>query len=113
RVATVEGAQKIAPILAIQYEESGRLLQEPADESPSFSGVEMPRRQPRVRVDDVRRDQGVLEIEERQLAVGGQNGGATARFACRPGLALGAGAHAGVLDDRRQVDVVQIGLPID
>ena len=75
--------------------------------------VEPAGRQPRVALDDVRGDQRVLEVEGDDLTPGVEH------LLAHPGHAIGAdrrsrrGLHPGVLDDRRQVDLGDVGRPVD
>ena len=73
RVAPVEVAQEVAAIALVEREQRRRLRQQRRDEPHTVVGWEAAARDPRVRRDDVRRDQRVLEVERGDVAVGGED----------------------------------------
>ena len=112
-VAPVEGAQEVAPVAAVEGQQRRRLGQQVGDEGGPLGRRQVARGQPGVGVDHVRGDEGVLQVEGGEVPVGGED--------VLPGpvgpvgldrLAR-RGAHPGVLDDRREVDLAHVGGPVD
>ena len=105
-VAAVEVAEEVATVATVHGEQPRRFRQRASDEAQPVVGAQVARRQPRVRRDDVRRDERVLEIERGEVAVGGQDlppQPVLAVLAARPARGR---AHTGVFHDGRQVHVV-------
>ena len=111
-VAPVEVPQEVAAVLAVHRQQAGRLGEGAQHVAKPLRAVEPARRQPRVALDDVAGDQRVLEVERGDVPIGRQHvaaqpvGAVDARLARR-------GLHAGVLHDRRQVDLVDVRRPVD
>ena len=112
-VAAVEGAEEVAPVPAVEEQEGGRLGHQVGHEGRPLGRGQVARGQPGIGVDHVGGDQRVLEVEGGQVAVGREDGlpgpvgpVGLARLARR-------GAYPGVLDHRGQVDVPDVGLPVD
>ena len=112
-VAAVEVAEEVAAVAAVGGEQRRRLAQRLDHEAHAVLGRQPAGGEPRVRRHHVRRDERVLEVE------GGEVAGRVEHLAAQPVLALLAGAtarrgaHAGVLDDRRQVDLRRVVVPVD
>ena len=96
---------------------AGSLAQSAGHENASRSAVgEAAGGQPRVGLDHVGGDQGVLQVEDGQLAFGGEHRCAGPRSCAVDGPSPARPAvvcDPGVLDDRRQVDVVHVDGPVD
>ena len=112
-VAPVEGAQEVAPVPTVEGQQRRRLGHQVGHEGGPLGRRQVAGGQPGVGVDHVGGDQGVLEVEGGQVAVGGED--------VLPGpvgpvgldrLAR-RGADPGVLDDRGQVDLADVGGPVD
>ena len=112
-VATVEVAQEVGAVGAVELEQAGRLDHRAQRVADPLGRVEPARRQPRVALDDVRGDQRVLEVEGHDLAPGVEHLLAHAGHAIGAGRRSWRGLHPGVLDDRRQVDLGDVGRPVD
>ncbi len=112
-VAAVEGAQEVAPVAPVEGQQRRRLGDQVGHECGPLAGRQVPRGQPGVGVDHVGGDERVLEVEGRQVALGGEDVlpgpvgavGLDRLARCRP--------HPGVLDDRGEVDLVDVGGPVD
>ena len=109
----VEVAQEVAAVLAVQGQQPGDLPQGPGHEPGPLGRVQAPGGQPRVAGHHVGGDQGVLEVEHGQVALGVQH------LAAEPGRAgLGAGAarrhlEPGPADHGREVDPAHVVGPVD
>ena len=112
-VAAVEGAQEVAAVLPVEDQERGRLGHQVGHEGGPLGRGQVAGGQPGVGVDHVGGDQGVLEVEGGQVAVGGEDGLAGPLGPVGLGRLARGGAYPGVLDDRGQVDVPDVGLPVD
>ena len=113
-VAPVEVAEEVAAVAPVEGEQRRGLGQRPQREAEPVVAGEAPGGQPRVRGHDVRGDEGVLEVEGGEVAVGRQH---LARGAGRP-RSRPSGRRRSVrtracCDHRRQVDVVDVGGPVD
>ena len=112
-VAAVEGAEEVAPVAAVEGEQRRGLGQQVGDEGGPLDRGQVAGGQPGVGVDHVGGDEGVLEVEGGQVAVGGED------VLPGPVGAVGLDRLArrrpdpGVLDDRRQVDLPDVGGPVD
>ena len=69
-VAAVEPAQEVAPVDHVEREHPRRFEQGAHREAGTLGQVHVPRGEPGVGVDDVGRHQGVLQVEDGELAVG-------------------------------------------
>jgi hypothetical protein len=112
-VAAVEAAQEVAPVAAVESQQCRRLAQQPRREGHPLAGGEMPAGQPGVGLDDVGGDQRVLQVEGGQVPVGGQDGALGPVRAAHHGRLGRRRAHPGVVDHRREVDVVDVVGPLD
>ncbi len=112
-VAAVERPEEVSPVTPVEQEERRGLPHQVGDETGPFGRRQVAGGQPGVGIDHVGGDEGVLQIEGGQVTIGGEHGGPRARRPVGFGGAGGRGAHPGVFDDRRQVDVVDIGGPVD
>ena len=112
-VAAVEVAEEVAAVAAVGGEQRGRLAQRLEHEAEPVLGRQPAGGEPRVRRDDVRRDERVLEVEGGEVAGRVEHLAAQAVLALLAGAAARRGAHAGVLDDRRQVDLGRVVVPVD
>ncbi len=112
-VAAVEVAQEVAAVGAVELQQAGPLDERAQHVADAFGGVEAAGGEPRVALDDVRGDQRVLEVERHDLALRVEH------LLAQPGHPVGrlrgarCGLDAGVLDDRRQVDLGDVGRPVD
>ena len=113
-VAAVEGPQEVAPVAAVEHEQLGPLRQEPRHDSGALGPLEMARGEPRVTLDDVGGDERVLEVERGAAGLIGEDGPEGALFAARHGpFGAWGGSNPGVLDDRVQMDVLDVMAPVD
>ena len=110
-VATVEGPQEVAPVPPVEQEQRRGLAHEVGHERHPLGRRQVPRRQPGVGVDHVGGDERVLEVEGGQMAVGGEDGLAGPVGAVGLGRPARRRADPGVLDDRGEVDVADVGGP--
>ena len=112
-VATVEEAQEVAAVEAIELEQRRPFEYLLRDEPSAVVVTQAARGQPRIRRDDIGRDERVLEIERRDVTIGRQHLHAQA-FGTRLRLpCTGCGLDARLLHDARHVHVVDVGGPID
>ena len=112
-VAAVEVTEEVAPVAPVEGQQRRRLFEHPGREAHPLVDVEVPGRQPRVRLDDVGRDQRVLEVEGGDVAVGGEDGAPSPLFARGTRALPRRRADACVFDDRRQVDLLHEVVPVD
>ena len=112
-VATVEVAQEVAAVAAVEGKQVRCLAQRAGDEADAVVDRQAAGGEPGVALDDVGRDERVLEVERGDVPVGREH------VVAQPGRAvLGArlarrALHAGVLDHRREVDLVDVLRPVD
>ena len=112
-VAPVEVAQEVAPVLAVERQQAGRLGQRPQREPHAVGLGQAPGGQPRVALHHVGGDERVLQVEGGEVALLRQH------LAPEPVHAVLAPALArrrldpGVLDDRGQVHLADVGAPVD
>ena len=114
-VAAVEEAQEVAAVLAVEGQQRGALGERLGDEAQPLVGGQAAGGQPRVRRHHVRGDERVLEVEGGEVAVGRRAPGSRSRScAGRAGAAAGRRSRTrAVLDDRRQVDLGDVAVPVD
>ena len=112
-VPAVEVAQEVGAVGPIELQQAGRLEHRAQRVPHPLGGVEPACRQPRVALDDVRGDQRVLEVERHDLALRIEHLLAHACHAVGADRRSRRGLHPGVLDDRRQVDLGDVGRPVD
>jgi hypothetical protein len=98
-ITPIERAQEVTAVPAVQGQERGRFAHEIGHEANPPRGGEVPAGQPGVAVHHVGGDQGVLEVEDGQVAVGRQDGPARPLGALVDDGFARRRAHAGVLDD--------------
>ena len=111
-VAPVEVAQEVAAVDAVELQQPRRLVQRAQRVAQPLVAIEPAGRQPRVALDDVAGDQRVLEVERGDLA------GRVEDLPAQPSGAVGGRLarrrlDAGVLDDRRQVDLADVRRPVE
>ena len=112
-ISPVEMAEKVAAVAPVEGEEAGRLAQHAQREAGPLASRQTARCQPRVRLDDVGRDQRVLEVEGGQLAIVREDGPQLPIAAALPLATRRAGAHTRLSHHRREVHVVHVARPVD
>ena len=111
--AAVEVAQEVAAVAPVERQQRRGLDQRLHHVAQPVVAGQAPGGQPRVRGHDVAGDERVLQVEDGEVALGGEH------LAPQPvGPVLDRAparrrAHPGVLHDRGQVNVVHVGGPVD
>ena len=111
-VAPVERPEEVTAVAAVQGEQGGRLGHQVGHEGGPLARRQVARGQPGVGVDHVGGDQGVLEVEGGHVPVGGEDVLPGPVGPVRLDRPARGRAHPGVLDDRGQVDVVDVDRPV-
>ena len=109
----IEGAEEVAAVAPVQRQQRRALAHEVGDEARPPRGRKVAAGQPGVGVDDVGRHERVLQVEHGEMPFGRQNGAPLPIRTLVHHRATGLGTHAGVLEHRGQVDLVDITVPVD
>ena len=112
-VAAVEEAQEVTAVETVELEQRGSLEHLLGDEPHAIVATQSAGRQPRIRRDDVRCDERVLEIERGEVTIGGEDLRAQPIAARLRLPSAGRRLDACLGHDAGQVDVVDVGVPVD
>ena len=112
-VTAVEAAQEVPAVAAVEREQTRGFAKDPCRHPGPIAERQMTRRQPCIRLDDVRGHERVLEIERGEMTVRRKD-----RTRCTLGTSFHLRTRRGradacVLDDRREVDLVHVPFPVD
>ncbi len=111
--APVERAQKVPPVTSVQSQQPGSPPDELGHEARPLRGREVAAGEPGVGVDDVRGEQRVLQVEHSEMPIGRQDGSPLPFGPLVHDRLAGFRPHAGVLEHRGKVHVVDVVVPVD